>query len=356
VLPFIGETDQGMTGGSTPQDLETMFQLLYLRFTQPREDPTAFAAVMAQAKGLLANREASPDVAFNQALDEALSGNSPRRAPETAATVAQWSLAKSFAFYKARFADASRFKFFFVGSFTPDMLRPYVETYLASLPATRGGETWRDLGIRPPAGIINQRIEKGIAPKSQIGIVFSGPFVYDDAHLLAIQAMNMVLQSRRHLQHRDRAADLQGAAAGVHAADRVGVRSGAGREPGATGLRRDSLHQGHTAHARPDGAAARRDAARFRARQPGQRLPAQPDRKALRIRRRRGPVGGGGPARPDHGVDERGGGGGGADLSRYRALREGHADAGNAVTARTVCGPPHGRGSASPAVQASAFR
>src|SRR5476649_625317 len=66
VSPFIDEIDEGMRGGSTPQDLETMFQLLYLRFTQPRADPTAFAAMASQARGLLANRMASPDVVFDE--------------------------------------------------------------------------------------------------------------------------------------------------------------------------------------------------------------------------------------------------------------------------------------------------
>ncbi len=83
VRPFIDEIDEGMGGGSTPQDLETMFQLMYLRFTQPRADPTAFAAMVSQARALLANRTASPEVVFNQAIDSAVSGNSPRRQPET---------------------------------------------------------------------------------------------------------------------------------------------------------------------------------------------------------------------------------------------------------------------------------
>ena len=43
---------------------------------------------------------------------------------------------------------------------------------------------------------MERSIEKGIAPKSQVAIVFSGPFVYDDAHLLALRAMTMVLQGR----------------------------------------------------------------------------------------------------------------------------------------------------------------
>src|SRR6187455_1664038 len=78
VRPFIGEISHGMAGGSTPQDLETMLQLVHLRFTQPRVDNAAFAALAGQARGLLANQLASPDVVFNQAIDSALSGNSPR--------------------------------------------------------------------------------------------------------------------------------------------------------------------------------------------------------------------------------------------------------------------------------------
>src|SRR6185369_10977597 len=87
VVPFINELEEGMRGGSTPQDLETMFQLLYLRFTQPRADPTAFAAFASQARALLANQLASPEVVFARTINAALSGDHPRRQPETATTV-----------------------------------------------------------------------------------------------------------------------------------------------------------------------------------------------------------------------------------------------------------------------------
>ena len=196
VLPFIGEVEEGMRGGGTPQDLEAMFQLLYLRFTQPRADPIAFAALAAQARGLLANRMASPDVVFDQTIDAALSRNSPRRQPETPATVDKWNLAASLAFYKARFADAGHFTFVFVGSFTPEMIKPFVETYVASLPATNTHETWRDLGITPPSGVVEKTIEMGIAPKSQVAIVFSGAFEHSPAHVLELRTVSLLLQSR----------------------------------------------------------------------------------------------------------------------------------------------------------------
>ncbi len=196
VVPYISELEQGMRGDSTPQDLETMFQLLYLRFTQPRADSTAFAAVASQVRALLANQMASPDVVFNQTIIAALSGNKPRLRPLTPATVDQWDLDKSLAFYKSRFADASNFTFVFVGSFTPNAIRPFIETYLASLPSTRAHETWRDLGIELPTGIVEKTVEKGIAPKSEVALVFSGPFEYDDSHRIALQTITELLESR----------------------------------------------------------------------------------------------------------------------------------------------------------------
>ncbi len=50
--------------------------------------------------------------------------------------------------------------------------------------------------MRSPSGSIAKRVEKGIEPKSQAAIVFTGPFVYDEAHRLAIRALAHVLQSR----------------------------------------------------------------------------------------------------------------------------------------------------------------
>src|SRR5262249_46972789 len=162
----------------------------------PPADPIPLAAMQSQARALVANQVASPDVVFNQTIAATSSGISPRRQPESPATVDQWDLAKAMAFYKARFADASNFTFVFVGSFTVDAMKPLVEPWVASLPATRTHETWRDLGIAPPAEAIEKTIRKGIAPKSQVAIVLSGPFQYDEAHALAFHTVTLLLQSR----------------------------------------------------------------------------------------------------------------------------------------------------------------
>jgi zinc protease len=189
----IGETEEGLGGGASRKDLETMFQLIYLTFTAPRADPVAFRVLTEQLKVTLANQEALPDRAFNEALDAALSQNHFRAQPLTAARVDQMNLDKSLAFYKDRFADASDFTFVFVGSFDLPTMKPLVERYLGSLPALNRHETVKDVGPHPPKGIVEKQLRKGIEPKSQVSIVFTGPFQNDEMHRVVAGTMAEIL-------------------------------------------------------------------------------------------------------------------------------------------------------------------
>ena len=69
--PTIGELEEGLSGSSSRADIETMFQLIYLAFTAPRADPTAFGVRTAQMKSLMANQSAAPEFAFQQVLTSA---------------------------------------------------------------------------------------------------------------------------------------------------------------------------------------------------------------------------------------------------------------------------------------------
>ena len=193
---FISELEEGLTGSGSRKDLETMFQLIYLRFTQPRLDPTAFSVLKTQAKTALANQTASPGYAFSEALTSIMGRDHLRRRMTTAATVDEWNLEKSFAFYKDRFADAGDFTFVFVGSFDLPTMKPLVERYLGGLPSTGRKETWKDVGARLPSGVIERTVEKGIEPRSQTAIIFNGPFEYDPVHRTTLRAMTQILQMR----------------------------------------------------------------------------------------------------------------------------------------------------------------
>jgi zinc protease len=193
VRPDIDEMYEGLNGRALRRDLETMFQLIYLTFTQPRADPEAFRAMTDQLTAALANRQAQPDAAFEDTLNAAVSQDHLRARPLNAELVKQMNLEKSLAFYKDRFADASDFTFVFVGSFDLPTIKPLVERYLGSLPSINRKETGRDVGIRPPTAVVEKQVTKGSTPKSQVGVVFTGPFQNNPRNRVLIRAMTNTL-------------------------------------------------------------------------------------------------------------------------------------------------------------------
>ena len=194
----VGFTDlaQNISGSASRKDLETMFQLIHLAFTQPRADPAIFTVLTGQMKTMLANQRAQPDFTFIEALNTIMTQGHPRGRMPSADMVDEWNLDKSMAFYKARLADASGFTFVFVGSFDLDTMKPLVERYLASLPAAGRSEMWKDVGIRPPKGVIEKTVEKGVDQKSRVALVFTGPFEYAQMPRVAIRTLASVLQTR----------------------------------------------------------------------------------------------------------------------------------------------------------------
>jgi len=196
VRPSISELEEGIYGSASPKDLETMFQLVYLTFTEPRADSDIFQALTSQMKAMYKNRSASPMAVFFDTLQKIMSQNHHRARPITEEIIDEMDLEKSYAFYKDRFADASDFTFIIIGNFDPESIKPLVTRYLGALPSNNREESWRDVGIDPPKGVVKETVQKGLEPQSQASIIFTGPFQYDQEHRNAIRGMCLVLQTR----------------------------------------------------------------------------------------------------------------------------------------------------------------
>ena len=194
VRPEIDEMREGLVGGSGQDDLETLFQLIYLTVVEPRADPDAFRAMLTQLRASLANRDAEPEAKFNDTLTAALSQNHLRARPLTEANLAEMSLERSLAFYKDRFADLSDFTFVFTGSFDVAAMKPLVERYLASLPSLNRRERGRDVGIRPPAGVVEKVVTGGREPRSQVSVVFTGEFANTPRERLILRGVTDALE------------------------------------------------------------------------------------------------------------------------------------------------------------------
>ncbi len=223
VSPFIGELSEGMRGNASPKDLETMFQMIYLYFTQPRKDETAFQSMMTRSKIQLANIDAIPQFVFFKRVSDVTYGGHPRRQiVPSMEDLNNADLDKIVSLYKERFADASDFTFLFVGNFEVESFSKMAATYLGNLPSTNRGDKWKDLGIRSKKGTIVEEFEKGAAPRSQVQLNFRGDFDWDNAQdRYDFYAMQKLLSIKMRESMREDKGGVYG----------VGVRGNISRNP-----------------------------------------------------------------------------------------------------------------------------
>jgi zinc protease len=190
VRPFINELEEGMQGSASPQDLETLMQLVHLYFTAPRKDATAFEAWKGQMNAFFRNRDLNPQAVFFDEFGKAATGNHPRHQPPTVEKIEAVDHAAAVDFYKERFADADDFTFMFVGNVDQARLEELAATYLASLPTSPRKDKWKNVGVKPPKGVAKVRVEKGQDPKSFVMLSFHGnvkwsPQSEDDLDMLS---------------------------------------------------------------------------------------------------------------------------------------------------------------------------
>lgn len=203
VAPYIGTYQEGFRGQASPKDLETLFQLLFLQVTAPRADSEAFQAFKGNARASLANRAASPATAFRDTLTVTLAQHHPRSRPITTAAVDSFDLDRSLRAYRDRFADAGDFTFVIVGAVSAETLKPLVEKYLGNLPAAGRKESWRDVGITAPAGIVEREVLKGLEPKSQTQLVFTGAMPDDRTERFVLRSLADILEIKLREQLRE---------------------------------------------------------------------------------------------------------------------------------------------------------
>jgi zinc protease len=170
----IGELEESFYGTAAPSDLESMFQLVNLEFTAPRRDERAFQAWRQRETESAKDRLLSPEAAFRDELMVFSMQNHRRRRPTTPETIAKVDLDKAFTFYRDRFADASAFTFVFVGNLDMDRTKTLAATYLGSLPATHGKETWKDVHAQLVPGVAKKEVARGSEPKSSVSLTFHG--------------------------------------------------------------------------------------------------------------------------------------------------------------------------------------
>jgi zinc protease len=185
---------QEFKGHASPQDIETLLQLQYLYFTNPRKDSEAFKKVIDNQLNQAKFSAANPQMAFFDTLASVTSSNSPRTivipTEEQIKSIEQDYI---YDVYKKQFQHADGFRFFFVGNVDKEQLKPFVEKYLASLPVSGEELKWKDRTPEFPGGITSFTYHKGKEPQSMVVISMKGDYKYNFENNLIFNTLEKTL-------------------------------------------------------------------------------------------------------------------------------------------------------------------
>lgn len=193
----LGGYTDNLSGNAGAGDIETLLQMVWLRFNGVRRDEGLYKSFIGKQAELARNQLNQPGAVFNDAVLAALYNRHPRAPrfmrPEE---YAQLNLERGIDIYKQRFSSAKGMTFFFVGSFDVKAIKPLLATYLASLPAAELPVEWRDVGPRPVTGVVKREVRSGADDKSTVSLHFTGKADFSSAERMKLAALLEVMNLR----------------------------------------------------------------------------------------------------------------------------------------------------------------
>ena len=148
VIPYISEDSEGVNGYSNNKNLETMFKLLYLNFTDLRVNQSH----VDRFKKIKINKykidKESPKHQYYLEFRKKTYQDHPRTQYPTDKSFEKIDLTEVQSFYKDRVIDGGDFNFLFVGDFKFEVIEPLIEKYIGSLKSVDRNDVFIDHNIR----------------------------------------------------------------------------------------------------------------------------------------------------------------------------------------------------------------
>lgn len=184
----ISDLTESIYGSSVTKDVETMLQMVYLRFNKPRFDRDAYNVFKGQVDNYLIRRSEDINEKIKDSVTVTLYGKnhpSKRLFNSEYGDDIKFETIKSI--YLERFENPADFEFFIVGDVNLETLKPLLETYIASMPTHTSRENWKDNSTEWIANTIDKDVFlKMEDPKSSVRINYKNDYKYSlKNHLLA---------------------------------------------------------------------------------------------------------------------------------------------------------------------------
>ncbi len=190
----MGNTRQYVNAHATPKDVETMMQMQYLYFTAINKDEKQFQNLITSLEMALKNKSLSPDAVFSDSLAATIYDHNPRFTQIDVKDLKDINYDRILAIAKDRFKNAGQFTFVFSGNFDEQTLRPLIEQYIASLPATgEKAEDFNEVLTAPKGEVVNQFTIKTESPKATAFMIWNAQMPYSLENKVKIDAVGQIL-------------------------------------------------------------------------------------------------------------------------------------------------------------------
>ena len=190
----LGNTRQYVTAHSTPKDIETMMQMQYLYFTGINKDEKQFQNLMTQLDMALKNKSLSPDAVFSDSLAATMYAHNPRFTQIDHKDLKDINYDRILEMAKDRFKNAGQFTFVFCGNFDEQTLRPLIEQYVASLPATGAkADDFKEVLTLAKGEVVNNFKVKTESPKATAYEMWYADMPYTLENIVKLDAVGQVL-------------------------------------------------------------------------------------------------------------------------------------------------------------------
>lgn len=175
----MGLSRNNVAGYSTPKDLETMMQLLYLNFTAKTKDEKACRSLLNMYETALKNRDLKPETALSDTLTNRMYNGDARYKDLVLDDLKSISVDRILEIARENFADVNNYAFTIVGNFDEAEVRKLICQYIASLPGKGKAVNVPDV-TNIFKGNQNVRFTRKMeAPKPSVVEIFHSPIEYN---------------------------------------------------------------------------------------------------------------------------------------------------------------------------------
>jgi len=197
VTPVVVDYTEYVSGSSSVKDMETMFQLIYLKCTEPRKDMEAFTSYVTRSKQQLQLLKQNPENLFVDTVYNTLYQGNPRAhhidSPKDYDMI---NVDNAIAFYKDMIGNPSGMYYTFVGSFSEDKIKPLIEKYIGGIPAGKSKAEYKSLGMNIKPGNNTFTLHKGKEQKAMLLHYFSADTKFNADDNFMLTQLNGIINNR----------------------------------------------------------------------------------------------------------------------------------------------------------------